>query len=267
MAPAVLSQSPACRSLECCASTMAAPRRSARPGTAAASISRCSPLMQTAIDLCLFDPTGRKQTRRIRMPGRTEDVFHCYVRGVYPGQLYGLRAHGPYEPDHGHRFNPNKLLIDPYARQLFGWVRWHDARLRLSHRRASRRPDAGPARQRAHGAQERRRRSRRHMGRRPPAPAAMERHDHLRSARQGADAPAPGRSACGARHVHRARPPRHRRSSREARSDGGGASADPRVRRRPLPARAGIEKLLGLFDPELSSRPTSDTWAPAAPTD
>ncbi|MBX9758239.1 MAG: glycogen debranching protein GlgX, partial [Beijerinckiaceae bacterium] len=58
---------------------------------------------------------------------RTEDVFHCYLRGIYPGQLYGLRAHGPYEPDRGHRFNPNKLLIDPYARQLFGWVRWHDA--------------------------------------------------------------------------------------------------------------------------------------------
>lgn len=81
----------------------------------------------TAIDLCLFDPSGRKETRRIRMPARTEDVFHCYVSGVWPGQLYGLRAHGPYEPDRGHRFNPHKLLIDPYARQLFGWIRWHDA--------------------------------------------------------------------------------------------------------------------------------------------
>jgi isoamylase len=81
----------------------------------------------TAIDLCLFDPTGRKETRRIRMTARTEDVFHCYIRGVYPGQLYGLRAHGPYEPDHCHRFNPHKLLVDPYARQLHGRVRWHDA--------------------------------------------------------------------------------------------------------------------------------------------
>ncbi len=81
----------------------------------------------TAVDLCLFDPTGRKEIQRIRMPARTEDVYHCYVTGVLPGQLYGLRAHGPYEPEHGHRFNPHKLLIDPYARELFGWVRWHDA--------------------------------------------------------------------------------------------------------------------------------------------
>jgi len=81
----------------------------------------------TAVDLCLFDPTGRKEIQRIRMPARTEDVYHCYVTGVLPGQLYGLRAHGPYEPEHGHRFNPHKLLIDPYARELYGWVRWHDA--------------------------------------------------------------------------------------------------------------------------------------------
>ncbi|MDB5569428.1 MAG: glycogen debranching protein [Hyphomicrobiales bacterium] len=81
----------------------------------------------TAVDLCLFDPTGRKETRRIRLPVRTGEVWHAYVTGVFPGQLYGYRVHGPYEPDHGHRFNPNKLLIDPYARQLFGRVRWHDA--------------------------------------------------------------------------------------------------------------------------------------------
>lgn len=81
----------------------------------------------TAIDLCLFDATGRKEVRRVRMPARTEDVFHCYVTGVLPGQLYGLRAHGPYEPERGHRFNPHKLLIDPYAKEIFGRVRWHDA--------------------------------------------------------------------------------------------------------------------------------------------
>jgi len=81
----------------------------------------------TAVDLCLFDPTGRKETRRIRFGARTGDVWHGYLRGVYPGQLYGYRVHGPYEPDHGHRYNPNKLLVDPYARSLFGRVRWHDA--------------------------------------------------------------------------------------------------------------------------------------------
>jgi isoamylase len=81
----------------------------------------------TAVDLCLFDPTGRKETRRMRLPARTGEVWHGYLTGVYPGQLYGYRVHGPYEPDRGHRFNPNKLLVDPYARQLFGRVRWHDA--------------------------------------------------------------------------------------------------------------------------------------------
>ena len=80
-----------------------------------------------AVDLCLFDPTGRKETRRIRFGARTGDVWHGYLRGVHPGQLYGYRVHGPYEPDHGHRYNPNKLLVDPYARSLFGRVRWHDA--------------------------------------------------------------------------------------------------------------------------------------------
>ncbi len=80
----------------------------------------------TAVDLCLFDPTGRKETRRIRLPVRTGEVWHAYITGVFPDQLYGYRVHGPYEPDRGHRFNPNKLLIDPYARQLFGRVHWHD---------------------------------------------------------------------------------------------------------------------------------------------
>jgi isoamylase len=81
----------------------------------------------TAVDLCLFESTGRRELRRIRMPCRTDQVWHVYVRGLRPGQLYGYRVHGPYEPMQGHRFNPNKLLIDPYARQLFGRIRWHDA--------------------------------------------------------------------------------------------------------------------------------------------
>jgi glycogen operon protein len=82
----------------------------------------------TAVDLCLFDD-GRE--RRIRMPERDELVWHCYLPGIGPGQRYGFRVHGPYEPRQGHRFNPNKLLLDPYAQliddsispvdQLFGY--------------------------------------------------------------------------------------------------------------------------------------------------
>lgn len=81
----------------------------------------------SAVELCLFEPTGRRQIQRLALPSRTDLIWHGYVRGLRPGQLYGYRVHGPYEPDHGHRFNPNKLLIDPYARQLFGRIRWNDA--------------------------------------------------------------------------------------------------------------------------------------------
>jgi isoamylase len=81
----------------------------------------------TRIELCLFDAQGRRETDRIRMPRRTDQVWHVYLEGLRPGQLYGYRVHGPYDPRHGHRFNPAKLLIDPYARRLFGRIRWHDA--------------------------------------------------------------------------------------------------------------------------------------------
>jgi glycogen operon protein len=81
----------------------------------------------TAVDLCLFDPTGRRETAQIRLPCRTEQIWHGYIPDLRPGQLYGYRVHGPYDPRAGHRFNPHKLLIDPYARQLSGRIRWHDA--------------------------------------------------------------------------------------------------------------------------------------------
>jgi glycogen operon protein len=79
-----------------------------------------------AIELCLFDASGRLETHRGALPGFTQDVWHGYLPGLdgsalgRPGQLYGLRAHGPWRPDHGHRFNPRKLLLDPCARQIVG---------------------------------------------------------------------------------------------------------------------------------------------------
>jgi isoamylase len=81
----------------------------------------------TGIDLCLFDPAGRRQIARFALPEHTDGVWHGYLPGVRGGQLYGYRAHGPYQPEAGHRFNPNKLLVDPYARMLHGQVRWTDA--------------------------------------------------------------------------------------------------------------------------------------------
>ena len=72
------------------------------------------------VELCIFDAEGKQQIKRIAMPERTEQVWHCYLPEARPGLLYGYRVHGPYEPDAGHRFNPNKLLLDPYARDLAG---------------------------------------------------------------------------------------------------------------------------------------------------
>ena len=78
------------------------------------------------IELCLFDESGEFEIARHELIGRTSDVWHGYLPDAVPGQLYGLRAYGPYEPHNGHRFNPNKLLIDPYARALSGELIWCD---------------------------------------------------------------------------------------------------------------------------------------------
>jgi len=75
----------------------------------------------TAVELCLYDARGRCQARR-QLPEHSDGVWHGYLRGAGPGQRYGYRVHGPYDPDEGHRFNPHKLLLDPYARAFDGPV-------------------------------------------------------------------------------------------------------------------------------------------------
>ena len=73
----------------------------------------------TGVDLCLFDAPGDPRERlRIPMRERSDQVWHCYLPDVRPGQLYGYRVHGPYAPGEGHRFNAAKLLIDPYAKAV-----------------------------------------------------------------------------------------------------------------------------------------------------
>ena len=79
------------------------------------------------VELCLFDSQGRRELERIELPERTEDVWHGYLNDVSPGQLYGYRVYGPYAPERGHRFNSNKLLLDPYAKRLAGRLVWSDA--------------------------------------------------------------------------------------------------------------------------------------------
>ncbi len=78
------------------------------------------------VELCLFDRNGNQEQARIVLPEYTDEVWHGYLPEARPGQLYGYRVHGPYDPPNGLRFNPNKLLVDPYAKSLSGPVQWHD---------------------------------------------------------------------------------------------------------------------------------------------
>ncbi|HEX6362335.1 MAG TPA: glycogen debranching enzyme GlgX, partial [Albitalea sp.] len=79
-----------------------------------------------SIDLCLFDAAGTTELARRPLPGRTGDVWHGFLPGAGAGLVYGLRAHGAWHPEHGLRFNPHKLLLDPYAREIVGRFAWRD---------------------------------------------------------------------------------------------------------------------------------------------
>ncbi len=79
------------------------------------------------VELCIFDDDGRRELQRIELREQTDLVWHCYLPEARPGMLYGYRVYGPYKPEEGHRFNPHKLLIDPYSRIIEGSVRWSDA--------------------------------------------------------------------------------------------------------------------------------------------
>ncbi|HYE51739.1 MAG TPA: glycogen debranching protein GlgX [Azospirillaceae bacterium] len=79
------------------------------------------------VELCLFDDAGNREVDRIALPEVTDDVWHGYLPEARPGLVYGYRVYGPYDPGRGHRFNPHKLLIDPYAKALVGQLRWSDA--------------------------------------------------------------------------------------------------------------------------------------------
>src|SRR5919197_2157452 len=82
----------------------------------------------TKVELCLFESADAAQaTHRIPLPEHTDQVWHAYLPDIMPGQLYGYRVHGPYEPAKGHRFNPNKIVLDPYAKALGRDLRWDDS--------------------------------------------------------------------------------------------------------------------------------------------
>jgi isoamylase len=79
------------------------------------------------VELCIFDSQGRRELQRIELKERTDDAWHAYLPEGRPGLLYGYRVHGPYDPERGHRFNPHKLLIEPYAKHIQGQIKWSDA--------------------------------------------------------------------------------------------------------------------------------------------
>jgi glycogen operon protein len=81
----------------------------------------------TKVEVCLFDADGKTELERIALPEYTDQIFHGWLPDIGPDQVYGYRVSGPYEPDAGHRFNPNKLLLDPYARAHVGELIWDDA--------------------------------------------------------------------------------------------------------------------------------------------
>lgn len=89
------------------------------------------------VELCLFDARGRAEVERIDVREQTEHVWHCYLPEARPGLLYGYRVYGPYTPHAGHRFNPNKLLLDPYSKAFVGRINWSDAHFgyRVGHAR------------------------------------------------------------------------------------------------------------------------------------
>jgi isoamylase len=76
------------------------------------------------VELCLFDQTGTKEIHRIELPEYTDEIWHGYLPDAGPGTVYAYRVHGPYEPDKGHRFNSNKLILDPYAKAHIGQLKW-----------------------------------------------------------------------------------------------------------------------------------------------
>ena len=80
----------------------------------------------TQVEVCLFDDAGEREIARVALPEYTDEVWHGFIPGVKPGARYGYRVHGPYAPEQGHRFNPNKLLLDPYAKAHMGELKWGD---------------------------------------------------------------------------------------------------------------------------------------------
>ena len=205
------------------------------------------------VELCLFDDEDNEE--RVEVSERTAFNWHVYLPGVGPGQRYGYRVHGPYDPRAGHRFNPHKLLIDPYAKSIEGKVRWNRASVLPyvpdSRCRRRRRPRARRRGLRDRDPQERRGRQPLRLGGRPAPGHAVRQDGDLRDARQGLHDAPPGRARGPARHLRGPGLGGGDRALPVARRDRGRAAADPPHRRRVVPGRARAHELLGLLHDRL----------------
>ena len=146
------------------------------------------------VELCLFDTVAGRETARITLPEYTDEIWHGYLPDVGPGQLYGYRCYGPYDPAHGHRFNPHKLLLDPYAKAIVGELRWRDAHFGYRSASPRRRPVVQPPRQRSLDAEVPGHGSDLRLGRRRATAAPAARYRHLRGARARSDDASSGRA-------------------------------------------------------------------------
>ena len=222
--------------------------RSAQPGTDAASISRCSPpTRRRSSSACSIAREGASSSAS-RCPSAPTTSGTAISPTSRPGQLYGYRVHGPYEPEHGHRFNANKLLLDPYAKRLVGRLVWSDAH--FGYRIGSPREDLSfDRRDNARGMPKCGRR------RRAPSPGAVASirpnipwedtiiyEAHVKGLTQKRDDVPPNlRGTFGGLSS-----PAMIEHLQNARRHHGRAAADPRLRRRPQSGREEARQLLGL---------------------
>ena len=158
----------------------------------------------TGVELCLYDDRDEHlETARIAITEQTDCVWHIYLQGVKPGLRYGYRVHGPYDPNNGHRFNPAKLLVDPYAKIYRRIPALGRCAVRLHDRSSRRRLEPRRSRQCAVRPEERCRRSLLRLAQRFAAAHPLARDDNLRTARQGLYDAASGDTGRSARHLCR----------------------------------------------------------------
>ena len=198
------------------------------------------------MELCLFDsPDSKREARRIVLAESTNQIWHAHVSGIRPGQLYGYRVHGPYDPKAGHRFNPHKVLLDPYAKAIGRPLRWGDELfgyklgdkeedLTLDERDSAALAPLGIVIDPSFD-----------WGK-TAAGMALAGDNYLRNPRQRLYQPASRCPREAAGQIRRNRVRCRHRASEEAGSDGGGVDAHPPFRPGPPFASARAHELLGL---------------------